>query len=318
MKKFVFENFDDYIAKVGKYWYYIDQEYGVLFKSKYNFKRITYTYGFFYFTKGEKVYIINKYGETLICTDIESFNSCIAKENRRKEQEFEIRKKAKTNKKFKGTKYDTVNQIYCKKYEYYIVTKDNLYALVDSDDNTILGFKYKHLSELFFPIKDKLCFIAIDSKTDKQGIININGEVVIPFIYDLICNWNTDKTSNTIAVIKEGKCGVINYLNNETIIDFKYKYIFNYGEDDKYSLVENFKGFWGLMDKQGNILDIDLSAVKEIDGRNLKKKPKINVNTYIPDYLVTLIPKVEKSHKQPKKRKVKPQIINENQLKLNL
>ena len=35
-------------------------------------------------------------------------------------------------------------------------------------------------------------------------------------------------------------------------------------------MVENFKGFWGLMDKQGNILDIDLAAVKEINGRNFK------------------------------------------------
>ncbi|MBO6088385.1 WG repeat-containing protein [bacterium] len=317
MNNFIFEYFDGDKAKSGKYWYYIHWRLGVLFKSKYDFKIIPYLY--FSFTIGEKVYITDEFGEPLFCTDIKIFNDCIEKENMRRKQEDEIKAKSQTHKIFKNKNYDYIRKVYCKD-EYYIVTKDNLYALVDSEGNTIIDFKYKHISQLSYSHNknNQLYFLATDSKTDKQGIIDINENIIIPFQYDLICNWNIDERTKTVVAIKGGKCGVINYLNNETIIAFKYENIYAYGDDVEYSPVENENGLWGIMDKYGNMQDIDLTAVKEVNGRNLKRKPKNNSIAYIPDYLKPLATKTEKPARQSGKRIRKQPITDENQLKLKL
>ena len=318
MNNFIFESFDGEKAKLGKYWYNIHWQLGVLFKSKHEFKSIPYQCCSF--TIGEKVYITNKFGEPLFYTDIKSFNDCIEKETIRRKQEDEIKAQSQICKKFKDKNYDDIRKVYCKD-EYYIVTKDNLYALVDFNGNIIIDFKYKHISQLSYSYNknNELYFIATDNKTDKQGIIDISGNIVVPFLYDLVCDWNIDETAKSVVVIKNGGCGVINYLNNETIIDFKYEYIYNYGDSVKYSLVENKKGLWGIMDKYGNMQDIDLSAVKEINGRNLRRKPKIYKSiAYIPDYLKPIATRTEKTKRLLTRKAKKEPITDENQLKLNL
>lgn len=56
------------------------------------------------------------------------------------------------------------------------------------------------------------------------------------------------------------------------MIDFKYKYIYDTTEIHKYSFAVTENDLWGVIDRNGNSLNFDLSQVKEINTTSLKEK----------------------------------------------
>lgn len=62
-----------------------------------------------------------------------------------------------------------------------------------------------------------------DFDTKKYGIIDKNGDTIVPFIYDLLPN----RISEKMIAKKNGKFGIING-KNQILVDFKYNELYSY------------------------------------------------------------------------------------------
>lgn len=162
----------------------------------------------------------------------------------------------------KFSKYDYVYS--CPKRnnkKFYVVVKKDKYGVIDEDEKIIIDFdKYNHL----FPYHaiDNTYFFAKDKGTNLEGIIDINRNIIIPFIYDKIYYWNYDIERNTLIVEKDGKCALID-LENNILIPFKYKYIFGFSDFD-YSFAADENNKWGVINRNGKEIEFDLNNVKEL------------------------------------------------------
>ena len=83
-------------------------------------------------------------------------------------------------------------------------------------------------------------------------------------MYDEIHWFNLGKL---IPVSYNGKYGVIDIYNN-VLVPFKYQWImgFVYRDDPNICcFAENFDNKWGIINRQGKEIEIDLENVKELD-----------------------------------------------------
>ena len=158
----------------------------------------------------------------------------------------------KTKKKSKD--YDTITVPHMKElYGTYVLletydekTDKRYQALLNTNDGTItnidttIGTIYFDAASTFDVEVNSLNYFTITNTTNKVGLIDHNGKVIIDLIYDDIKVFN-DKY---IFASKNNKYGVIN-LKNEEIIPFEYTYIYSVGnfivlqKDNKISIANS-------------------------------------------------------------------------------
>ena len=147
------------------------------------------------------------------------------------------------------------------KTDYYIASHrhENCIGLADKFGKPIIDFKYKEFNPTYSKKENKFYFI-VQNNLGAWGVIDIDNNVIIPFIYDDI------KSSGDIDMgIIAGKndlYGLID-LNNDILIDFKFKDIRSLNENGiTFAQTDNLK--WGLINIKGESLKYDLSDVKEL------------------------------------------------------
>lgn len=91
--------------------------------------------------------------------------------------------------------------------------KEHLWGLVDEDFNEVITCDFDYIT----PICEKNVIV---SKNGKYGVLNINGKIVIPFVY----NGLEFLGVTMLKACTEGKWGLINY-DNKLIIPNQYLYI---------------------------------------------------------------------------------------------
>jgi len=121
-----------------------------------------------------------------------------------------------------------------------IVVEDSSfqYGVVDSFGNEVLPCRYQWL-EIAGPD-----FFVING--DKAGVINRNGDTVIPFVYDYLRFLG----NNSFETRKQGQCGVISTSGQE-ILPFVYESVLACNKG-LYSVSQN--GKWGVVDSLGNVV----------------------------------------------------------------
>lgn len=88
--------------------------------------------------------------------------------------------------------------------------------------------------------------VIIDLTTDKFGLINVQGKVIVPMKYDTICDHN-----NVIYAEYQGKWGIIDEYGNH-ISPMKYDDITFY--DKSHFVVVEYEGKEYIIDRVGNII----------------------------------------------------------------
>lgn len=94
-----------------------------------------------------------------------------------------------------------------------IVNKNEKFGLIDKPGNTVINPQY---AELVFIGNDRLKALSDD---DAWGIINSNGDVILPFEYDAIGEFH----ENRALVAKENKCGYVD-SQGAIVIPLRYQY----------------------------------------------------------------------------------------------
>lgn len=118
-------------------------------------------------------------------------------------------------------------------------SEDGKHNYIDSTGKElreILGIEYE---DVYLPIFTNMIVVK---NTNKYGIFNYDGQLIIPFIYEDIDVSGRDY----IAVKKEGKWGVIDKQNRELIIP-KYEKILT-SKDINYMAVKSFNSGWNCLD----------------------------------------------------------------------
>ncbi len=145
-------------------------------------------------------------------------------------------------------KYDFVGQF---KEGVAVVGKDNKIALINSNGELILPFKYY----LRYPTDEKRMvklpsstegLFSVISEDGRFGFIDKHGNIKIPFIYD-DSYWFLDGIT---AVKKDGKYGFID-TTGKTVVPFKFDMAMNF--HNEYAPVCNNEK-WGLINKCGEIV----------------------------------------------------------------
>ena len=304
MDNFVFDDIrDGNTAILEDYWYFIDDETGqVTFKTKMPNELLNY--GYVKFVVEGTVYITDLNGNVLLKStegrlsedlkQLPYFNSetkyrteervnfdTSKYENVRLNFEWNNHKYYHVGKNEKYAVIDEAENIIID-YDYYplyisefngkpcftvIDPKTELYGVIDIDKNTIIPFKkYSYLTSFAFFKDEKSYLCAKNAETGLCGIIDINENIVIPFMYDEIHDWNICTLRKTIQVVYKGKCGIID-INNNILLPFKYKYICSFADEynlNQCSLAENLDGKWGIINRQGNAVEINLENIKEL------------------------------------------------------
>ncbi len=144
------------------------------------------------------------------------------------------------------------------RYEYH---KDSIIALQDGDDIFLYDFvKQKRITNSYLTLKNLLkdgetvAFIAQDEE-GMVGIINVEGEEMIPFQYDElgysfgggeVSDYSYEK--DLITASKDGKWGLISLSNGKELIPFQYEDMY-YSGYDAIAVLEDSS--WKLFDLEG-------------------------------------------------------------------
>lgn len=149
------------------------------------------------------------------------------------------------------------------RYQYFS-KEDHIIALQDGENIFLYDFvedkevtdNLKRLENLYNDGKT-VAFIATNS-SDKVGIVDTKGEIVIPFEYDDLAysfgggdvtDYSYEK--NMITASKDGKWGVITLDKGKTKVEFEYDDIYF---NDYDALVAKNEGLWYLIDMNGKMI----------------------------------------------------------------
>lgn len=253
---------DNNIALKDDFWYYIDDiNAKVMFKSNFEFEWLEYK-KYLKFTGKNHIYITDTLGKLLLTTTKNNLNSDLEKNHLNSVCEnFDVEKNIIPecfNKYF----YNIREVISWDKNKYYKVESVNnkgFVGVVDEWGKSIIDFRYDCLYDFIY--EGKLYFGAMDSKTKLYGVIDIDENIIIPFIYNEFADWNIDNDEQILFFEKDGKWGAVD-INGKNLIDFKYKYIL--GFINQYSMVQNFDEKWGLINRKGKITKLNFSKVKTL------------------------------------------------------
>ena len=103
-----------------------------------------------------------------------------------------------------------------------LVKDNNLWGYADDEGNVVIPGQF-HIAHEFYSQN-----YAVVMKGGYYGVINKNGEAVVPFVYHNMLYGGIYEADKYIVVTKYRKRGVIN-LNNEIVIPIEYDHIFQYG-----------------------------------------------------------------------------------------
>lgn len=166
----------------------------------------------------------------------------------------------------------------------YIVTissdEEKRWGIITSEGETVIpniyagigtNFGNNNISGSYFDGK----YIAASKDGETCGIIDMNQNIVVPFVYTRIENCADDLNGLLIAR-KDGNYGVIN-LKNEVVVDFVYSNIghFYYGV-----AIAKKEGKYGAIDIKGNVV-IPFEYEKINDFRECKYTIAKKHNSYI-------------------------------------
>ncbi len=144
---------------------------------------------------------------------------------------------------------------YFEGHDYYIVTlgerntAEEKYACIDKTGKTIIDFKEGYNFIGFNHIKQGFLLVI---KNDKQGLINLKNEIVLPIEYDYIGFYN----NGFIILGKNNKDCVIND-SLKMVIDFKYNSIGDFStiqKNGKQIASATLNGKTGCIDTKGNVV----------------------------------------------------------------
>lgn len=150
---------------------------------------------------------------------------------------------------------------------------ENPFRIIIEDKKYGLGYQagkiiVEPMYDYFKPFSESM---AIVKKDNKAGVINTNGEIVVPLIYD-------DLGNNTASYIESykgnldnfgirtgiGKCGIVN-LNGKEIIPCLYDKVSFNNESLTFELFNDSKA--GIADSAGTVLlPCEFSSIKQLSG----------------------------------------------------
>lgn len=167
-----------------------------------------------------------------------------------------------------GNTYSIINKISQEKSEYTFESIDRFYpvsghTLSVYDPNEIYFWIKKgdlkgminNNGELLIPIEYQSLLTYIAKKNGKYGVVDLDNNIIIPFIYE---NLNSTLKDSTIIAELNSKVGVID-RNGETLIDFNYAYVDRLSEHHySFSTSEidrrNWENTYGVIDEKGQII----------------------------------------------------------------
>ena len=130
-----------------------------------------------------------------------------------------------------SNEYDEVHYL---EYGYLEVKKDNRYGVIDYNDRIIVPFEYENSSDINTLTPNM--FVVI--KNGKAGIVNLNNQKVLDFLYDYI---SIDKKTKLLEVTNDNKynflddkCNLaISWVNDELNLEIeKYHYLYSIEKSD--------------------------------------------------------------------------------------
>lgn len=127
---------------------------------------------------------------------------------------------------------------------YYIVKMNNLYGVIDDNENQIVPIEYLEIAN--YPHSDG-SYLARD-KHGKYGFMTIDGRITLPFEYD---NLNK-RYNNNVVSMQNGKCGLVQ-INSGTPYVIATCDFDEVTGSNKVFIVEK-AGKFGLLDKYGKTI----------------------------------------------------------------
>ncbi len=122
---------------------------------------------------------------------------------------------------------------------------DFKHGLIDTTGKEVIALKYGRLE--YYP--NDMVLVAGEESASKVGVLDINGKVIIPFMYDF---WSKKISKGLWPVGRHDTCGVVN-MKNETIVPFTFYMIESYS--DKLNVAPAKKdGKWGYIDRIGKVV----------------------------------------------------------------
>ena len=232
---FIFEELEPkkaWALRLNRYWYYYKLP-DITFKTQYELEE-TGVYGLFTIKLISGIYFIDINGNVLLKTSEDKAKMICAKIKQRKDRLFQ--------------EYDSLKE--------------------KEDEKKETNPKYKFMFK--FEFDETPYFCAQSRETGLWGVIDENGNVKIPFMYDFINFAIIEYEKKTIPVQKDNKYALVD-INNNILLDFKYKYIFGF-IDGEYSLAEDENGKWGIINRKGEEINVDLNNVKKLSLKFSRKK----------------------------------------------
>lgn len=177
------------------------------------------------------------------------------------------------------------------RYQYFS-KEDYVIALQDGENILLYNFKEgKKITDFFTRFENLIddektvAFIVADS-LGKVGIVNVNGETVLPFEYDNlgysfgggdVTDYSYEK--DVITASKDGKWGLITLSDGKEKIPFEYEDIYFNGND---ALAVKKEGLWYLVDLDGKtILEEGYDMLYPLSSYVLvAKEEKFNILNY--------------------------------------
>ena len=122
--------------------------------------------------------------------------------------------------------YDVIRPI----DNYYLVRKDNKFGLLDSKGKTMIECKYDYID---FDLNRKYLYAILNNKL---GVININGNVIIDFIYDGIEERHFDLYEDIAETYRDyfNSIGEFEYHDTPYVVKIDNKYLFFVKKDNTY------------------------------------------------------------------------------------
>lgn len=141
------------------------------------------------------------------------------------------------------------------------------WGMKDTNGNVVVKADryYSNYNKMHF---EQQIMIAIDATTDKHGVIDHQGKIIIPFEHVKIKP--ALFAGKMVVAINEGKYGAVDF-NNETMLPFEYEMIFP-SQDDNIAIITK-SGKTGVVDAEFNpILPMEYESIHKLNDHILQLK----------------------------------------------
>lgn len=227
-------------------------QYGVVKNNKtlinYAYQGIEYDNNnhFFELQRNEKYGIVDYNGKVILPTEyneieIKGIYIRAQKSNEDKSSFFNL-----LGEKVDSVLYEAVEKTDCNNY-YITINQDGFYGVIDSQNKELIKNKYNYLEYLFGE------YFIVSNEKGNLGVININDEIVVGFLYDVLQKIDNTKVIEA-KILKENRIDLYSQ-NMDKISSFEDSYIYNM---DKYIEVysKNATEYFDAVGKELNNKDI--------------------------------------------------------------